>query len=284
MRNRILVKKLNLLLLFILLRPLIIFSQNESIGIMNEYLKKSIAYDKLNIKDSVNYYLDKINEVDRINYIDFSNTEEVEKRELIFEQSLELLKNNNTYTGLLNKATFYSKLKQYDNAFNTYKFLTENYNVNFVIYYNISKLLERIEKFEKALQYSIKAIELNDKHPTLYLNQGFLLVKLKRYGEAITVLEKALNLSKQTQEKSFIYNNLGFAYLKKGELSLALMNVNKSIELYNENSYSFKNLGLIYLEQKEYSKACDTFKKSRDLGFETLYGNEVNDLIKNHCD
>lgn len=74
-----------------------------------------------------------------------------------------------------------------------------------------------------------------------------------------------------------------YAYLMLKRYTQALEDVNKSIAMLPENSYSYRNRALIMLETKQFADACLDLNKAKNTGFEKLYGNEVNELLKLHC-
>ena len=101
-----------------------------------------------------------------------------------------------------------------------------------------------------------------------------------RYEEALVYFNKALELDK---DEPLTLNNRGFTRYKLNNLAGALEDINKSIFLYTTNAYAYKNRALVYLALDKKEEACTDLQKARELQFEKQYGPEVNELIKKNC-
>ena len=82
---------------------------------------------------------------------------------------------------------------------------------------------------------------------------------------------------------NILLNNRGYAEYKLNKLSLALQDINRSLELYPENSFAYKNRALVYLAMKDREKACADLEKAEAAGFTQMYGDEVKKLRLEYC-
>jgi len=83
----------------------------------------------------------------------------------------------------------------------------------------------------------------------------------KQYDEAITAAKRAIEL----QPNAPAYNNLGWAYAKKGEYDAAIESYRKGIEINANLGYLHTNLGDAYVLKKEFSEAAPAFNKAVEL-------------------
>ena len=101
-----------------------------------------------------------------------------------------------------------------------------------------------------------------------------------KYEEALQYFDKALQLEK---EEPLTLNNRGFTRYKLNDLTGALEDINKSISLYPSNAFAYKNRALVYLAQENKAEACKDLNKAKELQFEKQFGPEVNELLKKNC-
>lgn len=276
-----------LLITFVLLTN-ILFGQNiKSIEIMEGQINKANKLLELKKIDSVYYFLDKAIESDRLYSIHYDSENERHKRDSIFKNAVTILdriiKFKNTPTSSFYRATFQSKLHNYDKAIIDFKKVIQIDSNNFSAQYNLGKLYERMGNFNKSLSSYSKAIEANDSISSLYLNRGFIYLKLEKHSLAIKDFESALINPENDEEDSFIHNNLGFAFFKQGNFNEAVKNIKKAIELFERNSYAYKNLGLVYLKQNKLKEACNCLDIAEKLGYSYQYDQEVVKLINVNC-
>lgn len=114
-----------------------------------------------------------------------------------------------------------------------------------------------------------------------YNNLGFFLkLEQKKYEEAMVFFNKAIELK---PDFAYAYSNRGFCKIQLGDLSGAYKDLMKSLEMDNTNSYAHKNLGIYYLKKGSTKKACEAFKKALDLGYASKYDDEVDKLLSENC-
>lgn len=91
-----------------------------------------------------------------------------------------------------------------------------------------------------------------------------------RYEEALVYFNKALELDK---DEPLTLNNRGYTRYKLNNLAGALEDIDKSIILYATNAYAYKNRALVYIALDK-EEACKDLQKARELQFEKQYGPE----------
>ncbi|MFW9822316.1 MAG: tetratricopeptide repeat protein [Candidatus Thorarchaeota archaeon] len=147
-------------------------------------------------------------------------------------------------------------------------------------------------KHEKALEYAMKSLEYMEK---MDLKQGIassfcqIAHAYNSKGDLNKVVEfceKSLAINEITnQTKVNALMLIGTTYVSKGELDLALDNLNKAVQLAEEIS-SYESLagclnaiGGLYLTKANYNKALDYFNRSLIISQET--GTLLHSLIAN---
>lgn len=145
---------------------------------------------------------------------------------------------------------------------------------------NIATVLDELGRREEALQYLFRAIKMDSSFNGPYVNIGFQYTKMGRHKEALEYFDKALTLD---PDDGVTYNNKGYALYSLKRYDEALKSINKSMELYPGNSYAYKNRALVYLATKQKDKACADLQRAIDMNFTAMYGDEVQNLIKQHC-
>jgi CHAT domain-containing protein/Tfp pilus assembly protein PilF len=128
------------------------------------------------------------------------------------------------------------------------------------IYNNLGVISLMLGKYDKALEYNIKAESLINKNDpnsqdmaAIYNNRGYIYNIKKSYDVAIEYLEKSMRiyLNLNTGDKKFlnnlsqVYVNISIAYIETKKFSLALHYLEKNIEL--NTKYNLSGLSLTYL-------------------------------------
>ena len=126
-----------------------------------------------------------------------------------------------------NDTTYYGKARDCYNKALKIRLLNygENHPGVAVVYNNISSLYSAQKKFDMALEYGLKDLEIsirflgeiNRDVATSYCNIGLTYKKIKRYDEALKYYEKALSIrrmifTENSVDVAMTYNNLGALY------------------------------------------------------------------------
>ena len=84
----------------------------------------------------------------------------------------------------------------------------------------------------------------------------------EKYDKAIEYYSKALEI-----DPNFIdaYISLGFTYTIKGDYQQAMVYLQQAIKMNPTNSIGFRFMGRLYEEQKKYKKALEFYHKSLEI-------------------
>lgn len=129
---------------------------------------------------------------------------------------------------------------------------------NFWSYINLGSIYERFNFNEEALEYFLKAYEVDNTKEMVCYNLGVAYYKLKQYDKSLEFYLQ--ELEKETPFKSTYYN-LGILY-KDGfkDYQNAKYYYLKGLENNNEEYNIWYNLGCIHAILKDYENAFECFK------------------------
>jgi len=111
---------------------------------------------------------------------------------------------------------------------------------------NITNLLMEIEEYEKVIAYSPKAIDLaHEVKDSVILGAllntlGITYSNLRNFEKSRTYYTLAADIYQKSNNSfnlSFVHNNLGDLFIKKGEYDSALVYLNRSLEGFITNEY-----------------------------------------------
>jgi tetratricopeptide (TPR) repeat protein len=123
-------------------------------------------------------------------------------------------------------------------------------------------------------------VEVDSTFYPAYGNIGFKYQEMGQYDKAIEYFNKVLEMS---PDEPLGYSNRSYCRLKTGDIKGAKSDIEKSLKLYPGNSYAYRIRALIYLEEGKTDKACEDFRTALNKGFTEMYGDEVLQLLKKHC-
>ena len=152
-----------------------------------------------------------------------------------------------------------------------------------IAYGKLGNVYDEQGKYNKAIEFYQRAIELSTKSKTigyiditaLFNNLGLSYYNKGEYDKAINYFQKVLSLmlhefGEVNRESIKVNSNLGTAYSKKGEYDKAIEYLMKAFELskrlnveeHLDDAVLLNNLGLIYNDKGEYIKAIEYFEKA----------------------
>ncbi|MFT4015432.1 MAG: tetratricopeptide repeat protein [Agriterribacter sp.] len=130
-----------------------------------------------------------------------------------------------------------------------------------------------LNNFEKAIEYCSKAIEKKPEYSGAYFERAYAYDKLQKYEQAIADYTKAIECDKYWE----ITSNLGLGYFYRGlsyysiqpqqkeNITKALEDWTKSIEINPNDPNTYLNRGLAYQFLRNFEKAITDYKKSLEL-------------------
>ena len=130
---------------------------------------------------------------------------------------------------------------------------------NWLACYNLGWYLDEEKRFDEALVYYRKAIEMEPRNPEPLNNIGVALVAKKQYAEAIPYFERALKA-----EPGFVeaHNNIGKALEELGKLDEAIPEYRLVLAKKPEHISALNNLGNALVRKGQFTDAIQTFEAS----------------------
>jgi arylsulfatase A-like enzyme/Flp pilus assembly protein TadD len=122
-------------------------------------------------------------------------------------------------------------------------------------------------RVEDALRVLDKGFRANPESYGILSAYGGVLIQAGQYDPAIGILEKTLTIMDEDPE---IWDNLGIAYFNKGDMSKAIENYRRAIDLDRTFAFAYANLGVAYLarssgrnrQPEDLREAIDHLKKA----------------------
>ena len=119
-------------------------------------------------------------------------------------------------------------------------------------------------KFDSSVYYQKKELEYQKKDPELYYNYGKTLNKLLRYDEAIQASNEALALD---PDHDGAHYNLALAYTNQGDMDRGLHYFSRVIAINPNRGDAYYFSGLIFRAKGDEAKATEYINKAAALGF-----------------
>jgi tetratricopeptide (TPR) repeat protein len=119
-------------------------------------------------------------------------------------------------------------------------------------YYRAGEGYYKMEKYDQAITYYDKAIELNPNHALAYYNRGGAYVEIHQYRKAIADYDRAIELN---PNHALAYYNRAGAYSEIGENEKAVADYDRAIEIDPDDADAYYNRGLTYQARGEVAKA-----------------------------
>jgi tetratricopeptide (TPR) repeat protein len=166
-------------------------------------------------------------------------------------------------------------LKKPDEAIAAYKKCYLNDDKNADACYNIGYIYNEKEKYEMALDWLKKSLEI-DPNADTYNEMGYAYYKQKKNNEAIKAFENSIQLA---PTKSNAYRGIADVYrsnFSPAKTTEAIENYTKAIANNIENSGSYYGLGWCYNEQQKYDDAITALKKC--IEYDNTYTNAYAEL------
>ncbi len=134
-----------------------------------------------------------------------------------------------------------------------------------VVIYNALALAYHLEgKYQLALSNYAQALQLAPAFAEAHVNLAALYLDLGRWDEAIAHGREALkNASYQNPEKA--YNNIGLAYVGKGDLTAARLAFGEALALLENFPEAHRHLGMVYFQLGQVEAAIREFREALRL-------------------
>jgi len=178
---------------------------------------------------------------------------------------------------LIEQGNQLADLKKYDDAFEFYEralkvndimeepdvknkdLIKSSYKIELI---NRAKLEIKSKNFDKAIEYSRRALDLDEIFIEAHYHIGLAYYKKKKYDAAIENFQKAVNFNEKHVNS---WNSMGLAYEAKEDYDNALVKLNKAVEIDSSFADGWYNLGNVYKLRKEYDNAISNYTKATGL-------------------
>ncbi|MBC9909708.1 tetratricopeptide repeat protein [Chitinophaga varians] len=168
----------------------------------------------------------------------------------------------------------------FSEAYNDYKMVLQFDSTDVMSTVAMGSVLRKLGKKNEATAYYEKAVRLAPNEIVTVGDLGFHYMSLGDYKGAIRQYTKVLEID---PDNAIAYNNMGHAKYQLKDLKNALKDIQRSIALDPKNSYAYRNRALVYLAMNQSDKACEDLHQAINLGYTTMYGDDVQQLLEKHC-
>ena len=133
--------------------------------------------------------------------------------------------------------------------------------------YHVGDAYLAMDKYEEAVSFLVKAVQMNPYHTMAHYDLGLALGKLKRYKESEQASTAALRFdpemkSARTNKGLSATNNLGLAYMNQSMYEEAESCFRRNMKLFHRTYF---NLGLTLQKQKRFQDALEYFQRAVEL-------------------
>lgn len=168
-----------------------------------------------------------------------------------------------TYDLILYTGNCYDQLKKYDEALEYHTRLIDNYEVDYVPYYNRGMVYLNMEQHYDALQDFVAAAALESSDPDVDEQMIYAYKGLKNYDKALSRCNKII----EAQTANASYRDLrAEIYTEMEEYQLALADYKMSLSLYPEDCTVHQKIGKIFEKLGDTLNASKHYQLASDMG------------------
>jgi tetratricopeptide (TPR) repeat protein len=143
-------------------------------------------------------------------------------------------------------------------------------------YVQMGDLSIKQNKFDSAILYYTKALQINPRQVLAYIGMGNIYKNVKdEYDKAISNYSAALKIDSTNKET---YYNIAWCYNAKTDYDNAIIYALKALDIDNNYRAAYGELGHAYHLSKKYADAIEQFKK-----YIALSGNPLPMLYSGLC-
>ncbi|MDP8202236.1 MAG: tetratricopeptide repeat protein [Candidatus Tenebribacter burtonii] len=114
-------------------------------------------------------------------------------------------------------------------------------------------------KYDKALEFYQKALDINPSLASVYYKMGIVYNDMKKYNEALECYEKTIEIN---PDHAYAYNNMGYIYGNQRKNDKAIECYEKAIEINPNDANAYYNLGYNYGNKSHFNKAKECYEKA----------------------
>lgn len=178
-------------------------------------------------------------------------------------------KDPNYATAFKNQAEYYSLLRKFDKAKESYKNYLLNSEVSSANQLRYAQILYKSKEYAEALIYVQEAIK-SDKSNNIYLNRllayssyeaGSLKNDQETFKKGLTALETLMSKIAPEKVSATDYEYLGKLQSKiPGKDSISIVNIHKALSMDPNKIELYQELAKIYFKQRKYTEAVTAYE------------------------
>lgn len=178
-------------------------------------------------------------------------------------------KDPNYATAFKNQAEYYSLLRKFDKAKESYKNYLLNSEVSSANQLRYAQILYKSKEYAEALIYVQEAIK-SDKSNNIYLNRllayssyeaGNLKNDQETFKKGLTALETLMSKIAPEKVSATDYEYLGKLQSKiPGKDSISIVNIHKALSMDPNKIELYQELAKIYFKQRKYTEAVTAYE------------------------
>jgi len=139
----------------------------------------------------------------------------------------------------------------------------------------IGNCFNRLQQFDKSLEYHELAIREDPKNHRAYVNKGVVYRLMGDYDKAAEAYTKARELAPDYVE---LYQSMAALAIAQGEYDTAIEHSERAIELNSSHPTGYSNLAVAYASTGRFDEAYEQLRKA------VLHGHPQPEVIKNRID
>jgi tetratricopeptide (TPR) repeat protein len=129
-------------------------------------------------------------------------------------------------------------------------------------YINYALVLVMLKDYTKGMKILLKALGINHNNTLALNNMSDLLNRMERYQDAIDYADKGISI---TRQKYYLYTNKAFAQLMLKQTEEGKVTNDYGLALNPASSYGYRNMGIYYMQKGDNKLAIEYLQKAYDL-------------------
>ena len=161
----------------------------------------------------------------------------------------------------------YCDSDDFENGILCYEKLIKDYlgYNKYAILLRYSSCLRKMARYGESLSYLDILINDYPHDSVLYFNKGNVYLSMNNYDGAIKEYMNGYNID---PEDADMLNNLGLAFMRKGDRLNALKYLSEGLFMHNDDKQIIENIAILLEDMGEYEESERYFKMIRELNSE----------------
>jgi tetratricopeptide (TPR) repeat protein len=169
---------------------------------------------------------------------------------------------NTNASDLLKLGLGLHKQGEYKDAEEIYKKILRRENKNFDALQLMGVLSAQTKKYQVAVNYLTKALEINTNHAACFSNRGNALKELGRLDEALSDYRSAVYINPGYAEA---YCNMGVTLYMQGKLEEAVVYYERAIDIRHDYAEAYSNLGNALKDLGRLEEAANSLARAMQI-------------------